>query len=262
MKTITLTTDFGLLKANVAVMKGVIWKIAPEVEIADLSHLIEPQNILQGAQILGRAGDYFPAGTIHVAVVDPGVGTARRSIAARLGDRFFVGPDNGLITFLLKTAREHGEKIEIIHLNEKKFWLEEVSATFHGRDIFAPVAAHLANGVSITEMGSLLTDPILVRLSQPQSINKGWQGEVTHIDHFGNLGTNILRSHLGENQVQEVQIGEEKISGLVRTFGDQPPGSLVALIDSSDEIAISVVNGSAAQRLNAHLGDIVKIILK
>ena len=154
MRVITLTTDFGLRDGYAGVLKGVIWKIAPEVKIADISHLISPQNVMEGALTLGRAAAYFPEGTIHVGVVDPGVGTSRRAIAARLGLQYFVGPDNGLFTVLLEQAEGKQEKIEVFHLNRPEFWLSSISNVFHGRDIFAPTAAHLGQGVRLESMGT------------------------------------------------------------------------------------------------------------
>jgi S-adenosylmethionine hydrolase len=130
-------------------MKGVIWTIAPNVQIADISHAIRPQDVIQGALALARTAPYFPAGTIHVAVVDPGVGTQRRPLAMQLGEQYFVGPDNGLFSAVLARAKEQGHKITIVHLDQSQYWLPTVSRVFHGRDIFAPTAAHLARGVAL-----------------------------------------------------------------------------------------------------------------
>ena len=153
MPTLTLTTDFGLKDGFVGTLKGVIWSICPSAQIADISHAIAPQNVLEGALVLGRAYAFFPAGTVHVAVVDPGVGTARRPLAARLGVHYFVGPDNGLFTPMFEDAEKNGWPLEIVHLTNRHYFLAEVSRTFHGRDIFAPVGAHLANGVPLAELG-------------------------------------------------------------------------------------------------------------
>ncbi len=198
MSIITLLTDFGLKDGNVGVMKGVIWKIAPEAQIADLSHLIPPQDVQDGALILSRSAPYFPPGTVHVAVVDPGVGTTRRPIAARLGGQFFVLPDNGLITLLLEQAEAASEIVEFVHLDQAQYWLPAVSHVFHGRDIFAPSAAHLANGVLLTELGTPIHDPQRLKFPVPTRTDLGLLGEVIHIDHFGNLSTSIRRQHLGE----------------------------------------------------------------
>ncbi|MGB2909095.1 MAG: SAM-dependent chlorinase/fluorinase [Anaerolineales bacterium] len=160
MSTITLLTDFGLKDGNVGVMKGVIWGITPDVHIADLSHHISPQNVHEAALVLRRAAPYFPDGTVHVVVVDPGVGTERRPIAAQLGNHYFIGPDNGVVTMLLEHIEAEGFPISFIHLNKPQHWLPEVSSVFHGRDIFAPAAAHLAAGVTLTELGDPIDDPI------------------------------------------------------------------------------------------------------
>src|SRR3990172_4981507 len=157
---ITLMTDFGMKDGFVGVMKGVIWGIAPEARIADLTHLISPQNIREGAVVLDRAAPYFPAGTIHVVVVDPGVGTARRPIAAQVGEQRYVGPDNGTLTVLLARAQRENWNVQIVELNQRQYWRDEISASFHGRDIFAPVAAHLAAGVPLPAVGSPISDPV------------------------------------------------------------------------------------------------------
>jgi len=260
MTVITLTTDFGLREGNVAAMKGVIWRIAPQVEITDLSHLIGAQNILEGALMLGRAAGYFPAQTVHVGVVDPGVGTARRPIAARLGDCYFVGPDNGLMTFVLQDAERKAAPIDVVHLDQPRFWLDKVTYVFHGRDIFSPVAAHIANGVPLHELGTPIKDAVRLSAGMPEALPDGWRGSVVHIDHFGNLATNILKHHVEKMKTIRVCIGGASISGLVKTFGDAPAGSLVALIDSSDELGVCVVNGSAQARLNARVGDLVDVV--
>ena len=153
MPVITLTTDFGEKDGFTGVLKGVIWGICPDAQIADITHSISPQNVLEGALALWRAAPFFPAGTVHIAVVDPGVGTNRRPMAARLGDYFYVGPDNGLFTPMIEDARNNNQVVEFVHLDKPKFWLKNVSHTFHGRDIFAPVGAHLANGIFNHQVG-------------------------------------------------------------------------------------------------------------
>lgn len=260
MSIITLLTDFGLKDGNVGVMKGVIWKIAPEAQIADLSHLIPPQDVQDGALILSRSAPYFPPGTVHVAVVDPGVGTTRRPIAARLGGQFFVLPDNGLITLLLEQAEAASEIVEFVHLDQAQYWLPAVSHVFHGRDIFAPSAAHLANGVLLTELGTPIHDPQRLKFPVPTRTDLGLLGEVIHIDHFGNLSTSIRRQHLGELAALRVRLAGVEIAGLVRTFGERPSGDLVALYGSTDYLIVSVVNGSAAQTLGVKVGDPVEVI--
>lgn len=259
MKCITLTTDFGLRDGYVGVMRGVIWTIAPDAQVADISHQISPQNVLEGALVLGRTARFFPPGTVHVAVVDPGVGTSRRPIAARLGNYFFVLPDNGLVTAVLEQAEERREQVEFVHLDQPRFWRSEVSRVFHGRDIFSPVAAHLANGVPLAELGTPINDPQRLSLPRPERIASGWRGHVVAIDHFGNLSTDVTRAHLASMGNVQVHVAGQTIRGLVRTFGERPAGELIALYGTHDDLIISVVNGSAAERLNASLGDTIDV---
>ena len=261
MKLITLLTDFGLQDGYPAIMKGVIWGIAPEVQIADLTHSIPAQDILAGAVALGRAAPYFPPGTIHVAVVDPGVGTQRRAMAARIGECYFVGPDNGLCTVLLDQA---AGAIQAVQLDRPRFWLPEVSHSFHGRDIFAPVAAHLANGVALDELGSPLAQEVVrLIIPQPQPLaapgRRGWRGQVIHVDAFGNLATNFTRQHVAEAGKPCVHIAGQEIYGLVHTFGEGQPGDLIAMLDSSGQVSICEVNGSAARRLQVTTGEPVEL---
>ena len=266
MPVITLTTDFGIKDGNVGVMKGVIWGICPTAQISDLSHVVQAQNIREAAYIFARSVPYFPKGSIHVVVVDPGVGTERRPMAAQIGDWFYVGPDNGTITGLLERAEQSGWQSKFVELNEKKYWLPAVSFVFHGRDIFSPVAAHLANGIPLHDLGTRLNEPVRLQLPKPEKAKNGWRGEVTHIDHFGNIGTNIRVENLDkalehkENLI--VRINNVDINGMVNTFGERPPGDLIALISSTGNLAVSVVNGNAAQKLGTKVGDAVKVLIK
>jgi S-adenosylmethionine hydrolase len=260
MSFITLMTDFGLKDGNVGVMKGVIWRIAPGARFADLSHNISPQNVPEAALVLSRAVRFFPPGAIHLVVVDPGVGTARRPIAARLGEHYFVVPDNGVLTPLLERAEGAGDPIQIVHLDKPQYWLPEVSHVFHGRDIFAPCAGHLAAGVPLESLGTPITDPVRLNLPQPQAIPGGWKGQVIHVDHFGNISTNILDTHLGEAPGATIRLGGVNIHGMIKTFGERPVGALVALYGSNGNLIISVVNGNAAQQLGVQIGDQVEAI--
>ena len=260
MPIITLLTDFGLKDGNVGVMKGVILGIAPQARLIDLSHLVGPQDVREAAWILGRAAPYFPDGTIHLAVVDPGVGTERRPMAARLGPHWFVGPDNGLMTRLLERAERLRQPTAFVRLDRRERWLPEVSDVFHGRDVFAPVAAHLANGVSLEQFGSPLADPVRLRLPRPETLPEGVRGDVEHIDHFGNIRTNITRQDLGGLSSAVVRIAGATVNGLVRTFGERPAGELIALFGSSADLILAVVNGDAAARLGARVGDEVEVV--
>jgi S-adenosyl-L-methionine hydrolase (adenosine-forming) len=261
MTVITLTTDFGSGDHEAGVLKGVIWKIAPDVKIADLSHDIAPHDIFEAAILLKHAAPYFPDGTIHVVVVDPGVGTSRRGIAAHLGCQYFVGPDNGLVTMLLEKSVDNNEIIEFIHLDQPQYWLPEITNVFHGRDVFTPVAAHLANGIPLSSLGTPITNPLMLEIPRPTRTPHGWIGQVIHIDNFGNLSTNLHGIHINQSEEVMLTVRGEKIVGLISTFGERPPGTLVALFDSSGSLAISVVNGNAAQQLNASLGDNIEVIL-
>lgn len=265
MPVIALMTDFGIKDGTVGVMKGVIWGICPTAQISDVSHMIQAQNILEGDYHLARFAPYFPKGTIHVVVVDPGVGTQRRPMAAQIGDWFYVGPDNGTVTSLLERAEVSGWTCEFVELSQPKYWLQNVSNTFHGRDIFSPVAAHLANGVPLHEVGTPFTDPVRINLPKPTRISNGWRGEVIHIDHFGNVATNIRIENLDrvvhiKDQVTVLFKGK-KIFGLVNTFGERPPGDLIALMGSTGNLGISVVNGNAAAGLGVKVGDVVEVLI-
>lgn len=259
MKVISLLTDFGIRDGNVGVMKGVIWGLAPDVQIADLSHTIEPQNIMAGILVLGRSTPYFPKGSIHIAVVDPGVGTARRPIAARLGDQYFVGPDNGLMTRMLELAEADKKPVQIVHANNKDYWLKNISHVFHGRDIFSPVAAHLANGVALTDLGTEIHDPVRFAIPKPERKGDTWYGRVIHIDYFGNVATNIRVEDLDNFGDICIQLAGTKICGMVKTFGERPVGELITLYGSTGDLIVSVVNGNAAARLGVKIGDPVEV---
>lgn len=260
MNTVTLMTDFGIKDGNVGVMKGVIWGIAPEVKIADLSHIISPQNVSEAALVLGRSAPYFPQGTVHIVVVDPGVGTERRPIAAELGPQRFVGPDNGVITLLYHYAEEKRWPIKIVHTDNRKYWLPEVSDVFHGRDIFSPVGAWLASGISLEKLGTLIGDPVLLEIPSPIWQDGVLSGEVMHIDHFGNIGTNIRRSDLANRGPVSISLAGVEIKGVMRTFGERDLGELIALYGSTGYLIASVVNGNAAARLGVKVGDPVTVI--
>ena len=259
---VTLLTDFSLMDHYVGVMKGVIKEIAPQTTLIDISHQVRPHSIVEGAYLLAQSVPYFAPGTVHIAVVDPGVGTARRGLAAQIGGHLFVAPDNGLLTLVLEKAHTEGEPVQLISLTNQAYWLAHISNTFHGRDIFAPVGAHLINGLPITNLGEAMDDPVLLNLAQPQHTHTGWEAEVIRVDGFGNICTNLMGAALPyENQNITVRIGSETIRGLTRTFGDAGPGTLIATVGSSGCLAIAVVNGNAAQRLNVHVGTPVLIVI-
>lgn len=260
--TLTLMTDFGLKDHFIGVMKGVIAGIAPHANVIDISHQISPQNVREGARMLAEAASYFPAGTVHVAVVDPGVGTTRRAIAARFGDMFYVAPDNGLLTSVLEKAEGNEQPVEIVDLDQPGYWLPDPSHSFHGRDIFSPIGAHLVNGIPLTTLGTPLDDPVRITLPKPIRTENGWEAEVTWVDTFGNLSTNLKVGNLPEEKGRTtIEIADVIIKGIKETFGESEPGSLIAIIDSSSSLAISVVNGNAAEQLGVDVGTSVSVHL-
>ena len=263
MTVISLMTDFGIKDGNVGVMKGVIWNICPSAQISDLSHMIGAQNVQEASFILARSAPYFPPNSIHVVVVDPGVGTARRPMAAKIGNQYYVGPDNGTVTILLENAEKKGLQCEFVKLDKPEFWLAVVSYVFHGRDIFSPVAAHLASGKTLFELGTPVFDPIRLSIARPQKNESGWTGQIVHVDHFGNLATNITVDDLGDalNFKDNLRIAMSgvEIDGMVNTFGEKSPGELVALLGSTGNLIVSVVNGNAAVRTGAVVGNSIQV---
>lgn len=270
---ITLTTDFGLADAYVAAMKGVILGINAEVTLVDICHTIPPQAILQAAFVLSTAYPFFPQGTIHVVVVDPGVGTERRAVILKTPAAYFVAPDNGVLSYVIaefsvrsveksdraKQQRELGTDLAAVALTKSQFWRSPVSATFHGRDIFAPVAARLSLGWPATKLGQPITSLTVLPLSRPYPAADGsLVGHILHIDSFGNLITDIKGSDLlPTKEPITIEIGHHIIHGLRRTYANG--SGLLALIGSSGYLEVSWKEGDAAARLNAKLGDEVKV---
>jgi S-adenosylmethionine hydrolase len=253
---ITLTTDFGQTDSYVGTMKGVILSICPDVTLVDISHEIRPQSVQQAAYVLSTAAPYFPAGTVHLVVVDPGVGTERRPMVVQTGRALYVVPDNGVLDLVLSQDPAR----QAIHLTEPRFRLAQVSATFHGRDIFAPAAAHLACGTDPNQMGQPLPPAELVSLSmlRPQPLPGGqWEGAILHVDHFGNLITN-MKPTKAESSISFMVRGR-RIEALSNTFGDVEAGELVAYVGSSGHLEIAVRDGNAAQALGMDIGDTVRI---
>jgi S-adenosylmethionine hydrolase len=251
MSIITLTTDFGASDGYVGTMKGVILSIAPNVTLVDITHEIAPQHVRQAAFVLHAAASYFPPGTIHLAVVDPGVGSRRRALVVRTSRGFLVGPDNGLFTLFLADEPD----AECHSITNPAFMLPHVSATFHGRDVFAPVAAHLARrldcSAELSEFGPRVSDPATLTIPKPvQQSEDNWLGQVLFADHFGNLITSITADVLTNIEGVEILIGQTLITGIKRTFADAAPGELIALVGSSGHLEISIANGNAAQSLD------------
>ena len=254
MTIITLTTDFGTTDYYVAALKGVVAGIAPAAQVIDITHEISAQNVRQAAYVLAAAVPFFPPGTIHVVVVDPGVGSARRPLAIASSNAMFVGPDNGVFTPVLDTT-----DLRVVHLNRPEFWRPVISHTFHGRDIFAPVAAHLARGVALAELGDAINDPWKLDLEQPARLTAGGlQGEVVHIDRFGNLITNIPSSWLA-GQRWLVRIAGQTLDGVQAAYASVAPGQLLALVSSGDTLEIAVREGNAARQIAAGIGEPVVV---
>jgi S-adenosylmethionine hydrolase len=248
---ITLLSDFGIQDTYVGQVKGAILSVAPSVSLVDITHGVPPQDVQAGAFLLWCAVEVFPTGTIHLAVVDPGVGSQRRAIAVRSkrGD-YFVGPDNGL---LIPAVDHLGGRSEAVELTNTEFWRPQPTNTFHGRDVFGPIAGHLANGIPLTQLGRFISDPIHLSLPAPH----GLQGEVMHVDIYGNLITNIVGSTL-PTQFQ-VRVGAQVIRSATH-YERVPPGELLALVGSAGLLEISARNASADALTGAGRGTPVSVV--
>jgi S-adenosylmethionine hydrolase len=261
---ITFLTDFGLEDDFVGVCHGVMRRIAPEVEIIDITHGIQPHGVLQGAIVLANTLPYLPAG-VHLAVVDPGVGSDRRSVAIRGGDgRLYVGPDNGLLV----PAAEKLGGIEAAHeVTNREYALEPVSATFHGRDIFSPAAAHLASGLALEELGPQIDGDSLTRLEvpKPEVSDRTIRARCLYVDRFGNMQLNLTRQHLAQlgiepGQQVELELATERYFAIAaRTFTDARGGEIILYEDAYENIAIAISGGSAAETLSAEPGINIRI---
>jgi S-adenosylmethionine hydrolase len=279
---ITLTTDFGVADGYVGTMKGVILDIAPHAQLVDITHEITPQDVRQTAYVLYTATPFFPPHTVHLVVVDPGVGSARRPIAVRSAWGTFVGPDNGVFSYVMAAAVADGESTQIeavVELANPRYRLLQVSHTFHGRDIFAPAAAHLAAGVPIDQLGPAVPDPVTLPLPRLEVSPNVVRGEVLHADHFGNVITSIgrllwsgdelslepvFRGRSGQKarfqaDQAHVMAGGREIPRLHRTYADVKPGEVLALVGSEGHVEIAVREGSGADRLNLRPGDPVEL---
>jgi S-adenosylmethionine hydrolase len=261
---LTFLTDFGLQDDFVGVCHGVIKRIAPEVQIIDITHGIAPQHVLQGAQVLANTIRYMPVG-VHLAVVDPEVGGDRRALALEAADgRLYVGPDNGL---LIPAAERGGGIVRAHELSNPRYALEEVSATFHGRDIFAPAAAHLATGVAIEELGPLLARESLVRLALPRPDVRSDRVRtvVVDTDRFGNIQLNLRREDVDSvglrpgTRVEIEHAGERYYAITARTFAEARPGDIILFEDSYGNIAVAISLGNAAQTFGAEAGDEIEL---
>lgn len=248
-RAVTLLTDFGLTDPFVGVMKGVIFARAPDLSVIDLTHAIEPQNIEQAAFWVERCHRYFPAGTVHVVIVDPGVGSRRRALAVRVFDAYFLAPDNGVLGALLEPVA----RAEVRSIDVERLVGASISRTFHGRDLFAPLAAELAADRMTFES---LGEPVLpVRLPEvvPRFSEHEVCGKVLTVDHFGNLISNITGAHVAACSGTSIEVAGQHCP-IRASYSDVRPGELVALVNSWDNLEIAVRNGNAAARLGAGCG--------
>jgi S-adenosylmethionine hydrolase len=241
-------------------MKAVMLSLNPTLHLIDLSHDVAPQDLMAGAWLLKHSAYLFPEGTVHLVVIDPGVGTERRPVAIRHRGQIFVGPDNGLFSLVTDN-----ETIEGVELRNQHYWrTEKPSSTFHGRDIFAPVAAHIATGVPMSELGPAIRGLDVFHWAMPTSDKNGIQGWVVHIDRFGNLITNIpaeMVYELGRTDSLRVYVGTQILKGIVDTYGSVPAGEIVALFGSSGTLEVAVNKGNAAEMLSVYQGAPVSIML-
>lgn len=253
---IALLTDFGLRDHYVASMKGVVLGICPDATLLDITHDIPPQDILAGALELEAVAPYLPEGSIVLAVVDPGVGSTRRGVVVDTGRLRLVGPDNGLFTLVMRAAPQS----QAFELANRDFQRAVVSRTFEGRDRFGPAAAWLAAGVSASEFGRRIADPVMLAIPEALAVGDMIDGAVLRVDRFGNLITNIGHAMLsGADSDLEVAIAGASVRGLVSTYAASPPGRVVALIGSTGRLEIAVNSSSAADHLQARRGTAVRV---
>jgi S-adenosylmethionine hydrolase len=254
---ITLTTDFGTRDWFVGTLKGVLLRLQPRAVIVDLTHEIAGGDIRAGAFALMAGHAFFPKGTVHVAVVDPGVGGPRRAIAVQTADYFFIGPDNGVLSFALRR-----EKIKSIHaLENEKYFLKPVSRTFHGRDVFAPVAAHLSRGVAVQKFGPRVKDFVRLDWPGPRFRDGSVGGEIVHVDRFGNLITNIDAESLRVfgDQPCDVLAKRKRLCSVAAFYGAVPVGRPLAVLGSTGFLEIAIYGGAASERLALRPGDPVSV---
>ena len=252
---VTLTTDFGLSDHYAGTMKGVILSLCPKAQLVDISHLVQPYAISAGAYTIAQAYRYFPAGTVHVVVVDPGVGSERRPILAEAAGQYFIAPDNGVLSMVL--AREK-HKVRVIA--NSRYMLSSVSRTFHGRDVFAPVAGHLAAGVSSAKFGKRVNDWVRPEFLEPSEGDPGvWDGHVLAVDHFGNVITNFEAVKFPK--FTHVEIAQAKVKRTAETYAEAPEDRLFAIVGSAGYWELSMQQASAATKLRCASGDACRLIV-
>ncbi len=254
MPIVTLLTDFGLRDHFVGTMKGVMLSVNPDLTLVDISHLIPPQDIFSGAFVLGQAWPYFPSGSVHLAVVDPGVGTARKAIAASARGHFFVAPDNGILTYVMD------EDCEVHEITADHYFRKPVSGTFHGRDIFAPIAAWVSRGIPLHQLGPVLRAPVRLKIPALKRVRDALiQGTILAVDRFGNLITNLAPADLPRSF--KILVGQREITSLRKTYSEGSPGEVFIVPGSTGYIEIAVKDGSAASVLNLKSGAPIGVVL-
>lgn len=253
---VTLLTDFGLDDHYVGVMKGVILRIFPRAQIIDVTHRVKPYSVQQGAFYLDQSHRYFPEGSVHVGVVDPGVGGPRRPLAAAIGSHYFIAPDNGLLSRVLEREPE----AEIREIDADQWGLKPLSRTFHGRDLFSPAAARLASGVKLEELGKRVEDPVRLWPAEPREDAAGrCRGGVLNIDRFGNIVTSFKPEHVRGKQFR-MRVGTVSATRLAESFVDAGDTGPVLIIGSSGFLEVAIRQGSAADKAGAAIGDEVELV--
>ncbi len=254
---ITLTTDFGTSDAFVGVVKGVILSLAPDTTIVDITHGI-PQGDLDAASFaLDQAYAYYPAGTIHVVVVDPGVGTPRRILAVKANDHYFLAPDNSV----LRRIFDRFPNASVVSVTNSDYFLPQTSQTFHGRDIFAPVAAHLALGVDMNRFGESITDFLKGDITLPQKSEHYVRGQIVYVDHFGNCISNISKNDFDPQRLREINIKHFQFERLSQSYAEHQVAEPLAIISSHDYLEIAVRDGNAAKFLDIRKGEPIEVVL-
>jgi S-adenosyl-L-methionine hydrolase (adenosine-forming) len=253
---ITLMTDFGTRDGFPAQMKGVIHTLCPSATVVDITHDIQPYSVAEAAMVVLGYGKYFPSGTVHVAVVDPGVGGVRRGIVLNSCGRYFVGPDNGVFSFIISAEGS----CTIREITNPAIMLPDPHPTFHGRDVFAPVAAHLAAGISFERVGPEIRDPVLFSMPPVYRNPDGLVGEVIYVDRFGNLCSNLPADQL-DSPIGSIEVGTFRVAEIHRCFSDVKPGAPVAMINSFGFLEIAINGGNAADSLGIDRGSKVRVVL-
>lgn len=250
---VTLLTDFGNADGFIGVMKGVMLQIAPDIQFVDITHELPAFSLSAAAFLNSWSYGYFPPGTVHLCVVDPGVGSKRRALAVETQGHTFIAPDNGLLSPVLAMSGER----TVISADKPEYWLSKISNTFHGRDIFSPLAAHVARGVSAAALGSPIDDPVMLACDPPMITPASIECHIRYIDHFGNLITDLTRSRFEQWAVQtgcelggvDIHLDSVVINGVSKTYSARKPGELAAVFDGYDCLEIAVAQGNASQKL-------------